>query len=100
MPDSTPFANNMTIQLSIKKPASTFTMLRIHKSDPVDTVNLFTKLLFGQPAFYKDIPITGYHFLKDSVYINEYIGEEDKPIQAAYNMVEVITGEKAGDIIK
>jgi len=86
MPDSTPFANNMTIQLSIKKPGSEFMMLRLLKTEPVDTVNIFTKMLFGQPSFYRDIPITGYRFTKDSVYVDEYIGGEDKPERKAYKI--------------
>ncbi|HEY8780762.1 MAG TPA: ABC transporter permease [Mucilaginibacter sp.] len=94
MPDSTPMANNMTIQLSIKKPGSEFMMLRLRKTEPVDTVNIFSKMLFGQPSFYRDIPITGYHFAKDSIYVDEYIGAEDKPEKKAYNIFEVITGQK------
>jgi peptide/nickel transport system permease protein len=86
MPDSTPFANNMTIQLSIKKPGSEFMMLRLRKTEPVDTVNIFTKMLYGQPSFYRDIPITGYHFTKNFVYVNEYIGAEDKPEKKAYRI--------------
>jgi len=84
MPDSTPDANNMTIQLNIKKPGSTFMMLRLRKTEPVDTVNIFSKMLFGQPSFYRDIPITAYHYAKDSVYVDEYIGPEDKPERKAY----------------
>lgn len=94
MPDSTPQANNMTIQLSIKKPGAEFMMLRLRKAEHVDTVNLFAKMLFGQPTFYRDIPITGYKFSKDSIYVSEYIGDEDKPEQKAYNIFEVITGQK------
>jgi peptide/nickel transport system permease protein len=94
MPDSTPLANNMTIQLSLKKPGSEFMMLRLRKTQPVDTVNIFTKMLFGQPSFYRDIPITAYRFTKDSVYVDEYIGAEDKPEKKAYNIFEVITGQK------
>jgi peptide/nickel transport system permease protein len=94
MPDSTPLANRMTIQLSIKKPGSEYTMLRVRKNDPVDTVGIFTKMLFGQPSFYKDIPITGYHFSKDSIYVDEYVGDEDKPNKAAYNLFEVVYGPK------
>jgi peptide/nickel transport system permease protein len=86
MPDSTPSANNMIIQLSIKKPGSEFMMLRLRKDEPVDTVNLFAKMLFGQPSFYREIPITAYRFTKDSVYVNEYIGPEDKPEKKAYKL--------------
>jgi peptide/nickel transport system permease protein len=100
MPDSTPLANNMTIQLSIKKPGATFTMLRIRKSEPVDTVNIFTKMLFGQPAFYKDEPITSYRFGKDSIYVDGYIGDEDKPEKKSYDLMEVITGKNSADLAK
>ncbi|MGZ3776346.1 MAG: ABC transporter permease [Mucilaginibacter sp.] len=100
MPDSTPLANNMTIQLGIKKPGAEFTMLRIRRSEPVDTVNFLTKMFFGQPAFYKDIPITGYHFAKDSVDVDEYVGDEDKPIKLSLNLFEVVTGEKPTAVAK
>ena len=99
MPDSTPLANNMTIQLSIKKPGATFTMLRLRKGEPVDTVNYFTEMLYGQPAFYKDIPITGYHFDRDSIYVDEYIGDEDKPVKASFSLVEVFTGKKLSELV-
>ena len=94
MPDSTPLANNMTIQLSIKKPGSEFIMLKLRKSEPVDTVNILSKMLFGQPSFYRDVPITGYYFAKDSIYTNEYIGGEDRPEKKAYNIFEVVSGQK------
>jgi peptide/nickel transport system permease protein len=92
MPDSTPLANNMTIQLSIKKPGSEFMMLRLRKTEAVDTVNIFTKMLFGQPSFYRDIPITAYRFTKDSIYADEYIGAEDKPERKAYKLTPQLNG--------
>jgi len=94
MPDSTPDANNMAIQLSLKKPGSKFMFLNIRKPEPVDTVGIFTKMLSGQTAFYHQIPITAYYFAKDSIYINQYIGDEDKPEKKAYSIFEVATGEK------
>ena len=94
MPDSTPYANRMTVQLGIKKSGAEFTMLRIRKSEPVDTVGIFTKMLFGQPAFYKDIPITAYHFSKDSIFVDEYVGDEDRQIKASFSLFEVVYGQK------
>ena len=92
MPDSTPEANNMIIQLSIKKPGSVFTMLRTRKGEHVDQVNLFTEMLYGQPDKYSSVPITGYRFIKDSIQVDQYIGDEDKPEQVSYNIFEVING--------
>ncbi len=95
MPDQSPHANNMTIQLSIKRPGTSFTMLRIRKSEPVDTVGFFSRMFFGQPSFYRDVPITGYHFAQDSIIVNEYIGDEDKAERKAYNIFEVVNGVKS-----
>jgi len=94
MPDQTPKANNMTIQLSLKKPGSEFMLLRLRKPEPVDTVNIFTKMLFGQPSFYREIPITGYRVSKGWIYVNEYIGAEDKPEARAYRPPGPMKGKK------
>ncbi len=94
MPDHTPKANNMIIQLSIKKPGSAFTLLRIRKPNRVKKVNLLNKMLYGQEDFYRSIPVTGYHFFKDSIATDEYIGDEDKPEHRAYNLFEIVTGRK------
>ena len=96
MPDDTPLANNQTIQLSLKKPVTKFTMLRIKKPEHVDTVSFLSKIWYGQPAVYTDVPITGYQFVKDSVLVQEYIGDEDKPETKAYNIFEVVNGTKQG----
>ncbi len=98
MPDSTPLANNMTIQLSLKKPGSKFMMLRLRKTEPVDTINIFAKMLYGQPSFYRDIPITAYHFAKDSVMVDEYVGLEDKPEKKSY-LIPVAKGGVPASII-
>jgi len=94
MPDSTPRANDMIIQLSIKKPGSKFLMLRVRKVECADTIGFFTKMLYGEPDLYRNIPITGYYFIGDSIYVDQYIGDEDKPEKKAYNLIEVVTGQK------
>lgn len=93
MPDSTPLANNQTIQLSIKKPGTEFMMLRLRKSEPIDTANLLSKMLFGQPAFYRDIPITDYQVLKNGVQVSEYIGDEDKPEKKFYSLPAAVLAQ-------
>jgi peptide/nickel transport system permease protein len=94
MPDSTPGANDMVLQLGIKKPGSQFTLLRIRKSEEVEQVNFIQKMLFGEPDAYRSVPITGYHFKNDSIYVDQYIGAEDKPDKMAYNVFEVLYGRK------
>ena len=94
MPDSSPDANDMTLQLSIKQPGSSFKMLALRKPEQIDTVGIFAKMLFGQKSFYRDVPITRYSFKQDSIIVYQYIGEEDKPEKKAYNIYEVVTGQK------
>ncbi|MCC8411006.1 ABC transporter permease [Mucilaginibacter sp. UR6-1] len=94
MPDDTPLANNMSVQLSVKHPGASFKLLRIKKAERVDTVNIVSKMLLGQPDAYRDVPITSYHFKADSIYVDEYIGDEDAPEKHAYNIFEVFSGQK------
>ncbi len=89
MPDDTPNANSMTLQLTVKRPGAKFMMLRIRKAEPVDTLNVVQKMLFGQPAFYQEVPITGYRFQRDSIFVKQYISDEDKPEFKAYALAEV-----------
>jgi len=58
MPDSSPDANDMTLQLSIKQPGSSFKMLALRKPEQIDTVGIFAKMLFGQK---KLLPRCAYH---------------------------------------
>jgi peptide/nickel transport system permease protein len=88
-PDDTPQANDMLVQLSLKKPGTTFTLLRIKKQDSVETVNMLQKLLFGQSSPWHNIPITSFRFSKDSVYVREYIGDEDVAVETAYNIYKI-----------
>jgi len=98
MPDSSPDANDMTLQLSIKKPGSSFKMLALRKPEQVDTVGIFAKMLFGQKSFYRNVPITGYYFKQDSIIVYQYIGDEDKPEKKAFNLIEVATGQKPSTV--
>jgi peptide/nickel transport system permease protein len=69
-------------------------MLRIKKPEHVDTVSFLSKIWYGQPAVFTDMPIVSYRFVKDSVLVDEYIGDEDKPEMRTYNIAEVVTGTK------
>lgn len=90
MPDKTPMANNMLLQLSIKKPGSSFTVLRLNQNRHLDTMNLFQKMLYGQPPLYRQVPITSYRFKADSVIVREYIGDEEKAEEKGYSLSQVL----------
>jgi peptide/nickel transport system permease protein len=90
MPDDSPNANNMSLPLSLKKPGAAFTLLLIPKAERTDTVGFFSRMLFGQPVFNQEIPITGYSIKNDSVIVNEYLSDEDKPERKAYAFQQII----------
>lgn len=99
MPDDTPQANNMMLQLSIKKPGSAFRILKIRKHQPVDRVNIFHKMLFGQPSAYNQLPVSSIRFAGDSIFVREYIGEEEQAEEVSYSLSS-ITGTRISPIQK
>ncbi|RYY23566.1 MAG: ABC transporter permease [Sphingobacteriaceae bacterium] len=88
-PDSTPQANDMLVQISLKKPGTSFTMLQLLKEEQPVEVGLINRLLFGQPAAFRNIPVTSFRFKEDSIYVREYIGDEDKSAETAYNIYKI-----------
>ena len=90
MPDKSPMANNMLLQLSIKKPGSSFTILKVNQNRKIDTLNFLQKMLYGQPLSYRQVPITSYRFKADSIIVREYIGDEEVADESAFSLREVL----------
>lgn len=94
MPDGSPNANNMSLPLSLKKPGAKFTLLLLPKPDAVDNTGLFAGIIGGTSSPNQEIPITGYHIKADSLIINEYLSDEDKPERKAYHLKAVTKNQK------
>ena len=58
-PDSTPYSNQMYLELSKKEPGFTTAFILVPK-ESVPKVNLFEKMLFGQESQFEEIPISTY----------------------------------------
>ncbi|WP_199118758.1 ABC transporter permease [Pedobacter sp. ASV28] len=86
-PDQTPYANTMHLQLSNKKPGRTFQFLIISRNDQVKKVGFLHRMLYGQEANYKSIPITSYRVEGDKVIAKEYIGDDELAEDAAFPLV-------------
>lgn len=85
-PDQTPMANTMHLQLSNKKPGRTFEFLVISEKKHTSKENLLTKMLHGQPAAFKSIPITAYRISGDQLLVKEYIGDDEDATESSYPM--------------
>lgn len=87
IPDQTPFANTMHLQLSNKKPGRSFEFLIISRNDNIKQVNFFEKMLNGQEANFKSVPITSYRKQDGKIYAREYIGDDEQAEEEIYPLV-------------
>ncbi len=85
-PDSTPYANEQHLEISVKKPGFKVQMLQIENPN-VETVSWFERLLFGAPSNYVSTPLYRHWQQGDSLFFETYTG--DSP-----NNGEIITLEK------
>jgi peptide/nickel transport system permease protein len=92
VPDKSPNANNMNLPLSLKKPGAKFTVLLLPKAEKVERVGFITRMLHGQTPPYQEVPITAYKLKGDSVIVDAYLSDEDRPERKAYNVFELMTG--------
>lgn len=88
-PDQTPYANTQKLQISKEKPGSTFKFLIVDRYKGVQEVGFFEKMLYGQPALFKSIPITSYRIVNDKVLVYEYLGAEEKAIETSYEIKDL-----------
>lgn len=88
-PDQTPYANTQQLQIGKEKPGSTFKFLIIQTYNNVKDVGFFEKMLYGQPAKFKSVPITTYKIVNDEVHAYEYIGEEKNTTPTVYKLKEL-----------
>lgn len=90
-PDQTPYANTMHLQLSNKKPFRTFDFLIINRNKNIKKVNLFKKMLYGQEADFKSVPITSSRVVGNKVFVREYIGDDEKAEETSYKLDNIYT---------
>ncbi|MFA6276882.1 MAG: ABC transporter permease [Pedobacter sp.] len=86
-PDQTPYANTMHLQITNKKPGRSFDFLIISRNNSIKKVNIFEKMLYGQEADFKSIPITSYRQVGNKIFAREYIGDDEQAEEIAYPLV-------------
>ena len=88
-PDQTPMANTMHLQLSNKKPGRSFSFLVINQNPSIQQVNIFEKMLYGQEANFKSIPINSYKITGTKVEAAAYIGDDEPGECKVYNIKDI-----------
>jgi peptide/nickel transport system permease protein len=77
----------MHLQLTNKKPGRTFQFLIVSRNENIKQVGLFEKMLFGQEANFKSIPITSSRIVGNKMFAREYIGDDEQAEEEAYPLV-------------
>src|SRR5581483_4807904 len=90
-PDSSPNANNQVLELSVKSPGFKTQMLLIKENQDIKHVSLMERMFFGQPNFYRYVPIARYGFQGPNLVYEGYTGNNPNngPI-IKYNLADVI----------
>ena len=73
-PDGSPNANRQIIELTAKKPGSTFTFLKIPRAT-VEEVGFIGRLMNGKPEGFTWVPIHSHSFRNDSLVIEKFTGD-------------------------
>jgi peptide/nickel transport system permease protein len=73
-PDGSPHANRQMIELAAKKPGSTFTFLKIPRTNSAES-GFFETLLYGADESFSWVPIHSYLLGEDSLTIECYTGD-------------------------
>lgn len=81
-PDQTPMANTMHLQLSNKKPGRSFQFLIISRNPHIAKVNFLEKMIYGQEADFKSLPITSYIISGDKLVVREYLGDDEEAVES------------------
>lgn len=88
-PDQTPMANTMHLQLSNKKPGRSFSFMVINHNPSIQQVNIFEKMLYGQEANFKSIPINSYTITGTKVAAEAYIGDDEPGERKVYDIKDI-----------
>ncbi len=90
-PDSTPYANAQYLELTLQKPGTRVTMVKIAHNKIPQTQNLFSKMFFGSVSRYVKIPVTEYDVSGDSLHAVLFTGiEDDRGISVSYHIIDVL----------
>ena len=71
-PDSTPYANDQHLELGLKKPGFSVTMVPVIRTSERGERSFISKMLWGEKSQYIYIPVNNFHYSGDSLILEEY----------------------------
>lgn len=91
-PDTSPNANRQILEISLQKPGTKITMLKVPRELTPQKTSFFKQALFGAPDSYNYIPITDYSFAKNQVMVTLFKGDPLYPTQT-YDLNKLLPAE-------
>ncbi len=76
-PDSSPNVNEQIVEVALKNPGFKIKILQVRKNQEIIDQDFFRTMLFGQPNFYKQVPINQFNFRGDSLEVELYAGKSN-----------------------
>ena len=80
IPDNTPNANRIILQISTSKPGATYTFLKIASEPEIENRNIFSILIGGKKDRFSYLQISDYKIINDLLFASEYTGIEGDTI--------------------
>ena len=91
LPDSSPDANEMTLQLNMLHPMSSIEVLKVRKDKNITSINVFNRMINGEENPYTIIPLNSFKFNKDTLIIDVFTGlNNGKKLLKYYSIKDII----------
>ena len=78
-PDSTPFANQMDLELSLLEPQTEVTFIKL-RNDNTEEVSFFHRLIYGEKINYKSIPVRTITYMENELEYESYNNSYSKKL--------------------
>jgi peptide/nickel transport system permease protein len=89
-PDSTPEANLQFLELATKRPGFKVGMLKVRNNEATRQPNFFSRMLFGAPPDYEEIPFSAYKIEGSDLLLTSYTdSKEDVPIVKRFPLADI-----------
>lgn len=93
IPDRTPYANRMIVELGARPPGFSKKLLLIPKSVSLQAESNWGSWFGGTPSPYKAIPVNSYAFLGDKLIVHHYI-DEGMQDTLTYSLKELLLADQ------
>ena len=97
-PDPTPNANRQILEISLQKPGTKISMLKVPRGYFTKKTSGFEQALFGRPDEYNYVPITKYKFSQNTVIVTLFKGDSLYPTQT-FQLCELLPNSPKGTAI-